>query len=260
LAFVSGLLLSGTMQATWSILAVDGATGCVAISSATCVHQRSLDRVSDNGLMGIQAIVVPGKGIAACQANGDGSGASQRFIFDSLQRGISPKVIMATLLQDPNVEGRQFGILDLQGRSSGFSGSRNLNYSLDLQGRVPGTQIYFAIQGNILASDAVVCEAARAFIQAKGCLADRVMLAMEAADEQGGDRRCRCYNDRHSLVAYLLLASPYDTSGSSFNDGSYSIYIDVNGQNILPTESLNPVKTLRMRYDSMMRSRKLYEA
>jgi uncharacterized Ntn-hydrolase superfamily protein len=54
--------------------------------------------------------------------------------------------------------------------------------SLDRQGKVEKTEIYFSIQGNILAGDAVIEEAVRAFKIAKGSLADRVMAAMEAAD------------------------------------------------------------------------------
>ena len=58
------LLLSvpSTALATWSIIAVDLSTRRVVIASATCVNQ------NDQFLMGVQAVVVPGKGVAACQA------------------------------------------------------------------------------------------------------------------------------------------------------------------------------------------------
>ena len=59
-------------------------------------------------------------------------------------------------MADPNIERRQFGIVDLQGRSIGFSGSGNSAASLSAQGQVPGTDIYYSVQGNILASNAVV--------------------------------------------------------------------------------------------------------
>jgi hypothetical protein len=42
-------------RATWSIIAVDRATGRVVIASATCVNQ------DDQFLKGVQAVVVPGK-------------------------------------------------------------------------------------------------------------------------------------------------------------------------------------------------------
>jgi hypothetical protein len=54
------VLLSVTLpraaHATWSVIAVDAATGRVVIASATCVNN------NDAFLMGIQAVVVPGKG------------------------------------------------------------------------------------------------------------------------------------------------------------------------------------------------------
>ena len=38
------------------------------------------------------------------------------------------------------------------------------------------------------------------------------------------------------------------------NDGKYYAYLSVTDDNIKPGESGNPVKTLRMRYDSWVRS------
>ena len=153
---------------------------------------------------------------------------------------------------------RQFGIVDLEGRSAGFSGERNQATSLDRQGHVDGTGIYYSIQGNILASDAVVLKAVEAFAAAKGTLSDRVMAAMEAADAAGGDSRCSCERGpkvnapcttKTAHVAYILEAARTDTNGESYNDGKYSLYISVTDQDIKPDEDANPVKTLRMRYD-----------
>ena len=50
-------------------------------------------------------------------------------------------------------------------------------------------------------------------------------------------------------VAYILEAATGDTSGESYNDGQYSLYLSVTDQDITPDEDANPVKTLRMRYD-----------
>src|SRR5437870_4219413 len=56
------LALPAPAFATWSIVAVDRSTGRVVIASATCVDR------DDEFLKGVQAVVVPGKGVAACQA------------------------------------------------------------------------------------------------------------------------------------------------------------------------------------------------
>ena len=96
------------------------------------------------------------------------------------------------------------------------------------------------------------------------------MAAMEAADGSGGDSRCVCppwptdgtapaipCDGRTAHVAYILAADPKDTNGDSHNNGKYSMYLttsqpgpDKGPYQIKAGENLNPVKTLRMRYDA----------
>jgi hypothetical protein len=248
--------------ATWSVIAIDMATGRVVIASATCVNN------NDNFLMNIQAVVVPGKGVAACQAGVDGTHANQMLVYRELQKGTNPAKIIEMLSADPAFQSRQFGILDLTGRSAGHSGLSNGYVTQDMQGKVPGTQIYYSIQGNILRTGDVVPNAVRAFLHTNGAMTDRVMAALETADRFGGDSRCTCpalpmdnakptipCEGRTSYVAYILMADKNDTNGDSHNNGKYAMYLTVaqpeqGGPNaIKPTENLNPVKTLRMRYD-----------
>jgi hypothetical protein len=258
------LALPSAASATWSVIAVDRATGRVVIASATCVDR------DDEFLKGVQAVVVPGKGVAACQAAVDGTHKNQMLVFEQLQKGTAPAEIIEMLSQDPQFQTRQFGILDLQGRAAGHSGLGNGYVSQDIQGQVPGTEIFYSVQGNILRPGAVVPNGVQAFINTKGALTDRVMAAMEAADGSGGDSRCTCppwpadglrpanpCDGRTAHVAYILMAEPKDTSGTSHNDGKYAMYLTVSqpgadkGPNqIKPGENLNPVKTLRQRYDA----------
>ena len=70
--------------ATWSVIAVDRSTGRVVIASATCVDR------DDQFLMGVQAVVVPGKGVAACQAGVDNTHQNQMLVFQELQKGTDP--------------------------------------------------------------------------------------------------------------------------------------------------------------------------
>jgi hypothetical protein len=249
--------------ATWSVIAVDRSTGRVVIASATCVDQ------NDEFLKGVQAVVVPGKGVAACQAGVDNTHQNQMLVFQELQKGTDPKAIIELLSKDPAFQSRQFGILDLQGRRGGHSGLTNGFVSQDVQGQVPGTEVFYSIQGNILRPGLVVPNAVQAFINTNGAITDRVMAAMEAADGSGGDSRCTCppwptdgskpaipCDGKTSHVAYILMAEKNDTNGDSHNNGKYTMYINVaqpgsdHGPNVIkPVENLNPVKTLRMRYD-----------
>jgi hypothetical protein len=255
-------------HATWSVIAIDQSTGRVVIASATCVNQ------NDAFLMGIQAVVVPGKGVAACQAGVDATHANQMLVYSELQKGTDPKKIIELLSADPAFQSRQFGIVDLTGRSAGHSGLSNGYVSQDIQGRVPGTQIYYSIQGNILRPGEVVPNAVKAFLAAKGALTDRVMAAMDAADASGGDSRCTCppppadgsappipCDSKTAHVAYILMAEKNDTNGDSHNNGKYAMYLtvtqpDQGGPNVIHAgENLNPVRTLRMRYDAWRKTR-----
>jgi Family of unknown function (DUF1028) len=257
--------------ATWSVIAVDRAIGRVVIASSTCTG------TTDDFLKDVQAVVVPGKGVAACQAGVDSAThQNQTLVFEELQRGTDPARIIELLSQDPAFQSRQFGIVDLQGRMAGHSGLTNGFVTQDMHGQAPGTEIFYSIQGNILRSGTVVPNAVKAFLAAKGGVTDRVMAAMEAADAAGGDSRCTCQNPappadsasipcttRTSLVAYILAADPQDTNGpdsqpNSHNNGKYTMYVTVSQPNhgpafnIKPGENLNPVKTLRLRYDAWL--------
>jgi hypothetical protein len=251
------------------VIAVDRSTGRVVIASATCVDR------DDQFLMGVQAVVVPGRGVAACQAAVDGTHQNQMFVFAELQKGTDPNVIIELLSSDPAYQSRQFGILDLQGRTAGHSGLGNGYVSQDMQGQVPGTEIFYSIQGNILRPGRVVPNAVEAFVKTQGAITDRVMAAMEAADGSGGDSRCTCppwptdgskpriaCDERTSHVAYILMAEKTDTNGDSHNNGKYAMYITVSQpgadkgpQQIKEGENLNPVRTLRMRYDAWRKQR-----
>ena len=255
---VAFLLPAQSAYATWSVIALDRATGVVVIASATCVSQRAFARFPAKDLRDVQAIVVPGKGVAAAQAAVDNTRANQRLIYAEIQKGTPPEQILAMLKEDPRINGRQFAILDMEGRMTAFSGSGNQAVSLHQQGQVAGTRIYYSIQGNILASEAVITDAVKAFSSANGELTDRVMAAMEAADARGGDKRCTCEilpkvdapcSAKTAHVAYILQAEATDTSGESYNDGKYQMYLSVSDTDITPQEDANPVKTLRMRYD-----------
>jgi Family of unknown function (DUF1028) len=263
LVVITLLAVPSTAFATWSVIALDRSTGRVVIASATCVDR------DDQFLMGVQAVVVPGKGVAACQAAVDGTHKNQMLVFEELQKGTDPNRIIDLLSADPAFQSRQFGILDLQGRNAGHSGLGNGYVSQDMQGQVPGTEIFYSIQGNILRAGQVVPNAVQAFVTTSGSITDRVMAAMEAADGSGGDSRCTCppwpsdgskpkipCDGKTAHVAYILMAEKNDTNGDSHNNGKYAMYLTVSqpgvdkGPNaIRDGENLNPIKALRLRYD-----------
>jgi uncharacterized Ntn-hydrolase superfamily protein len=254
--------------ATWSVIAIDAKTGQVIISSSTCVRQEGFPKRAPNGardLMDVQAVIVPGIGVAACQAGVDNTRENQMLVYREIKKGTPPAEIIEMLKKDPNVERRQFGIVSIpnggsitaQNNRAGFNGTGNSRSSLYFGGAVG--DFYYQVQGNTLLGDQVVYQAALAFTRAKGTLADHVMAAMEAADANGGDHRCNCGNNaapnfpcdnKTSHVAYIAIADKDDQVGVTHNDGKYFAYIAVGDNDIRKGESANPVKTLRMRYDA----------
>lgn len=262
-ALLLALLLPAPARATWSIIAIDLRTGRVVIASATCAAQ------GPDQLKLLQAIVVPGIGVAAAQAGVDRTQANHRLIFEELQRRTHPEQIIRMLEVDPAVERRQFGIIDMLGRSAGRSGSDNRDVALDIQG-MSADSVLYSVQGNIIATEEALTEAAGIMQEGDGSITDRVMLAMERADALGGDARCTCETEplpgaqctgKTAHVAYILAADPKDPMGTfhvdhpedlraPYNNGDYYLYLAVWPANTEPHEDANPVRTLRMRYDA----------
>ncbi len=95
----------------------------------------------------------------------------------------APEVMRTLLAADSGSAHRQLGIVDARGRSANFTGKLCSDWAGGLTG--PG----YAIQGNILAGEAVVQGMQRAFLETQGELAERLLAALVAAQAAGGDRR-----------------------------------------------------------------------
>lgn len=103
-----------------------------------------------------------------------------------LEKGYSAQQTMDALLAlDEGREERQVGIVDAQGRSAAFTGSR----CFDWAGHINGEN--FSAQGNILVSRETVQALADTFNGTEGPLAWRLVKALDAAQDAGGDRRGR---------------------------------------------------------------------
>lgn len=260
--------LPASAFATWSVIALDAKTGQVIIASATCVRQAGFPERKPNGardLMDVQAVIVPGLGVAACQAGVDNTRKNQMLVYNEIKKGTPPAQIIELLKQDPDVQRRQFGIVMMpngttvtdRNNTAGFNGTGNSVSSLYFAGQVG--DFYYQVQGNTLLGDQVMHMAALAFSRASGTMADHVMAAMEAADQYGGDKRCNCGNNpldfvpcdnKTAHVAYITIANKDDQLGVTHNDGKYFAFISATDADITKGESANPVKSLRMRYDA----------
>lgn len=125
---------------------------------------------------------------------GVGAVASQSYVnttfgpraVEMLRRGASPDDCVAEFrATDDAFESRQFGIVAADGRSATFTGSGCHPWA----GGVAGEG--FAAQGNILAGPEVVDALVRGVARRDLPFPERLVAALAAADEAGGDRRGR---------------------------------------------------------------------
>jgi uncharacterized Ntn-hydrolase superfamily protein len=133
--------------------------------------------------------------------------------LDLLASGLSAKETLARLLaKDEDRESRQVGIVDAKGGVATFTGGACHAWAGSIEGEG------FCVQGNILAGEEVVREMARAFREAKGELALRLLAALDAGQAAGGDRRGK-------QSAALLIVR--DKSGyGGFNDRYRDLRVD----------------------------------
>ena len=172
---VVGAAEEGGISATFSILAVDPEAGVVGAAVAS--RYPAVGRVvpfvrADAGGVCTQHHHVPRWG---------------EPVLAALARGTAPERVLAELLDtDPDRELRQLAIIDMQGRAvvhNPTEAPKQSRYWAALTGR------FYCCQGNTLTGRAVVTEMARGFEETPGTLADRLMAALVAGEEAGGDHR-----------------------------------------------------------------------
>src|SRR5258708_1494297 len=101
-----------------------------------------------------------------------------------LAKGMSAEDALKVLIDaDKQIQIRQLGVIDAKGKVAAFTGKECIVFA----GHKTGEN--YACQGNILAGEAVINDMAKAFEDARGPLAWRMMAALEAADKAGGDKR-----------------------------------------------------------------------
>ena len=106
--------------------------------------------------------------------------------LDLLASGASAQETIDRLTAaDADFEQRQIGVVDAKGGSASFSGSGCFTWA---GGRAGAG---YAAQGNLLAGPQVVAALAETFEATEGPLVERMLAALQAGDEAGGDRRGR---------------------------------------------------------------------
>ncbi len=210
-------------SATWSIVLIDTRTGEIALGSATCLTTFDLQAGTP--------VLIPRLGGATAQSFVDQGGFNRTFIRDRLLEGVPTDEIIALLAGfDPTHHTRQYGLADVHGNVTTFTGSGAGSWAGGQTGRVG--DVVYAVQGNVLAGEPVVSQCVVAIENAllNGAdLAEAMMIGMQEARVWGGDGRCNCGNPadgcgsppdgwdpetgKSAHIAYMLVARDGDGFG-----------------------------------------------
>ena len=133
--------------------------------------------------------------------------------LELLEKGVIPEEALRILLRnDDDPERRQVGIVAADGKSATYTGKNCIPWAGGRNG--PN----YAVQGNILAGEAVVAAMEHAFLETKGTLADRLYAALMAGDSKGGDSRGK------QSAALLVVKNKAGYGG--YNDRAIDIRVD----------------------------------
>ncbi len=160
---------------TFSLCAIDPATGQSGASVTTRVP--FVGRAVPHVRAGVGAVCTQASTVVEYGPRG----------LDLLAKGVEPQAVLAELLKDDEQrESRQVGVIDMKGRAAAHTGKQNGNWAGSRQG--PN----YTVQANIMVGPEVVEAVATTFAASEGTglpLAERMILAMEAGQAKGGDRR-----------------------------------------------------------------------
>jgi uncharacterized Ntn-hydrolase superfamily protein len=222
-------------QDTFSIVAVDSATGEVGSAGASCVDLFSFN-ITDPSFLGD---LIPGVGAINTQASYHPT--NQANARQRMQAGDTPAQIISWLKSN-DVTGdstiRQYGIAALinnQPQTAAHTGTNCLSYKSHIAG------VTYSIQGNILLGQSILDSMESRFLNTNGPLVCKLMAALQGANVVGADTRCSP-NGTSSLFAFVKVTKPDDQYGSPY------ISLGVRTHN---NDGIEPIDSLQQMVNSL---------
>jgi uncharacterized Ntn-hydrolase superfamily protein len=205
---------------TFSVLGRDAATGDLGIAVSSCIL--AVGRAVPTAR--------PGVGVVAVQARSRrGLGTS---LLAGLAAGHAPDVLVRRAAHAAEDAERQIAVLGASGAVAADTGPG----SFPVCGHVLGTG--FSVQGNMLAGEDVLPAMARAFETSPGDLPDRLLAALTAGQDAGGDLR-----GRQSAALLVVGGEP----ATDEDDGvRMDLRVDDSGD---PVAQLRMLRNLQRAYD-----------
>lgn len=157
---------------TYSIVAYDPETGDIGVAVQS--HWFSVGTAVAWGEAGV--------GVVATQSFVNVSFGIKAL--ELLKQGLTPQQVVDKLIgEDEGREFRQLAILDTKGNAAAFTGKNCIRPA----GHIVGKN--YSVQANLMSSDKVWPAMSEAFEKSTGPLAERMLTALEAAENEGGDIR-----------------------------------------------------------------------
>ncbi|HEX9407807.1 MAG TPA: DUF1028 domain-containing protein [Thermoanaerobaculia bacterium] len=194
---------------------------------------------------------------------GVGAIATQSFVdpsygklgLDLLRTGKSgPEALRGLLAADAACEVRQVAMIDANGNVATFTGARDIQAAGGIAG-AGGSATYvqcgsaggsittghdFAVQANLMSNDRVWPAMDKAYREAKGDLADRLLAALDAAQSVGGDIRGK------QSAAIIVVKGK--SSGKRWLDEIFNLRVDDHPE---PLKELRRLVALQRAYNHM---------
>ncbi len=126
----------------------------------------------------------------------------------------APEALRSLLAGDEGRAVRQVAMIDAAGRVATHTGDR----CIAAAGHVTDTENQFSVQANLMLGEEVWPAMAKAYREATGDLADRMLAALEAAQSVGGDIRGK------QSAAIVIVAA--ESSGKPWVDRTFDLRIE----------------------------------
>jgi uncharacterized Ntn-hydrolase superfamily protein len=198
---------------TFSIVARDAATGEMGVAVQS--HAFSV-----------------GSGVSGAEAGG-GAVATQSFIdpsygplgLDLMRAGRSaPDALKGLLAADDGRDVRQVAMIDASGRVAAHTGVKCIPAAGDHVG------VGYSVQANLMDNDTIWSAMAKAFEASRGDLAERMLLALEAAQAAGGDIR--------GMQSAAILVVKGVSSGKPWQDKIFDLRVEDSPQPLVELRRL----------------------
>jgi uncharacterized Ntn-hydrolase superfamily protein len=223
-SFSQSFKKSGPLAHTFSIVARDEKTGEMAVAVQS--HWYSVGTIVSWAEAGV--------GVVATQSFVNVSYGMKGL--DLLRRGLTANEALDILLkEDEGREVRQVAIIDTNGNVATHTGKMCIQYASHIQGK------QFSVQSNMMLGNEVCQAMSKAYEGSAGKpLAERVMLAIEAAQGAGGDVR-----GKQSAVMLVVKAK---SSGKPWEDKLIDLRVDDHKE---PIKELRRLLTVHRAYEHM---------